>query len=157
MAHDAPHVTRRSMLQSSGGTFAAFGVAAVSGHWPKLLLSRLRVQDVTAKSFLPYLGKTLVFQSPAEDCGETSSGKELKLTKVSPHESITRIESRNSTNDGKRRRESFSLLFEHASAGPVSTGLRQLTHPEFEDFQVFLSEVGMPKPDGTVYLEAVFG
>ena len=157
MAHDAPHVTRRSMLQSSGGTFAAFGVAAVSGHWPKLLLSRLRLQDVTAKSFLPFLGETFVFQGPAEDCGETSSGQELKLTKVSPHESITRIGSRNSANYGKRRRESFSLLFEQKAGKPLNSGLHRLMHADFEDFQVFLSPVGVPGRNGTIRLEAIFG
>jgi hypothetical protein len=81
----------------------------------------------------------------------------LKLAKVSSHESISRIESRIPAIDGKRRRESFSLLFEQTTGVTLGPGLHELIHPKFEDFQVFLSPVGMPGRDGTVYLEAVFG
>jgi len=39
----------------------------------------------------------------------------------------------------------------------LGEGLRRLAHADFEDFQLFLSPVGMPGRDGTIYLEAVFG
>jgi hypothetical protein len=155
MASKEKQVTRRSVLQTSGGTFAAVGAAAIFGHWPLLRLNRLRLQDVRAESFLPYLEKTLVFQRPAE--GQSPATAELKLAKVSPHHSISRIESRNPATHAKRRRESFSLLFEQKSSTPLGPGLHELRHPDFEDFQVFLSPVGKPGRDGTIFVEAVFG
>jgi hypothetical protein len=157
MAHKGKQVTRRSVLQMSGGTFAAAGAAAVSGPWSILRLYRHRVQDVRAESFFPYLGEKLVFSRSAGDQNAGATTAELKLANVSPHEGISRIESRISALDGKRRRESFSLLFEQNSGMPLGPGLRQLMHPQFEDFQLFLSPVGMPGRDGTIYLEAVFG
>jgi len=61
MARKEKQVTRRSILQLSGGAFAVAGVAAISGPWPSVRLNRFRLQDVSAESFLPYVGKTLVF------------------------------------------------------------------------------------------------
>jgi hypothetical protein len=145
------------MLQMSWGTFAVAGVAAISGPWRIPKLNRYRLQDVDAETFLPYLGKSLVFQRPPEDCSLSPTTAKLKLAKVVPHENISRIESRNPTKYGKRRRESFSLLFEQKGGKPLGPGLHRLAHTDFEDFQLFLSQVGVPGPDGTIYLEAIFG
>ena len=157
MARKGRQVTRRSILQLSGGAFAVAGVAAISGPWPSVRLNRFRLQDVSAESFLPYVGKTLVFESSAGDQHFTSPTAEFRLAKVTPHESISRIESRNPATYGKRKRESFSLLFEQKGGAPLGEGLHRLAHADFEDFQLFLSPVGMPGQDGTIYLEAIFG
>jgi len=157
MAHQGTQVTRRSMLQMSGGAFAVAGVASVSGQWPILGLGRFRLEDVSAQSFLPYLGKTLLFERSPEDRSLSSTTAELKLAKVIPHESISRLESRNPGKYGIRRRESFSLLFEQKDGKPLGPGLHRLAHADFENFQLFLSPVGVPEKNGTVYLEAIFG
>ena len=95
MARNGKQVTRRSILQLSGGAFAVAGVAAISDPWPIVRFNRFRLQDVNAESFLPYVGKTLVFESSAGDQSFASPTAELRLAKVTPHENISRIESRN--------------------------------------------------------------
>lgn len=157
MARNGKQVTRRSILQLSGGAFAVAGVAAISQPWPLVRFNRFRLQDVNAESFLPYVGKTLIFESSAGEQSFASATMELRLAKVTPHENISRIESHNPAMKGKRKRESFSLLFEQKDPEPLGQGLHRLTHADFEDFQLFLCHVGAPGPDGTVYVEAVFG
>jgi hypothetical protein len=157
MARKGKQVTRRSILRLSGNAFAVAGVAAISGPWPSVRLNRFRLQDVNADSFHPYVGKKLAFERPAGDQSFGSPTAELRLSKVTPHENISRIESRNPAIYGSRRRESFSLLFEQKDGKPLGPGLHRLAHADFEDFQLFLSQVGMPEQDGTIYLEAIFG
>jgi hypothetical protein len=157
MARKGKQVTRRSILRLSGEAFAVAGVAAISGPWPSVRLNRFRLQDVDAESFLPFVGRTLAFERPACDQNFASATTELRLAKVTPHENISRIESHNPAMNGKRKRESFSLLFEQKGGTPLGQGLHRLAHADFEDFQLFLSQVGMPGQDGTIYLEAIFG
>ena len=145
------------MLQMSWGTFAVAGVATISGPWRIPKLNRFRLQDVDAQTFLPYIGRTLNFQRPPEDRRFSSTTVQLKLAKVMPHENISRIEWRNPAKYGKRQRQSFSLLFEKNGGKPLGPGLHRLAHADFEDFRLFLSQVGVPGQDGTIYLEAIFG
>jgi hypothetical protein len=156
MAHKDSQVSRRSMLKMSGGTLAVAGVGAVTGHWQIPRLHRFRVRDVDAAAFLPYVGNTFLFQEASEDRKGLRSNVELRLAKVESHKTISRIESQSPAEHGKRNRESFSLLFHQNAGEPLSAGIYRLDHANFKDFHIFLSPVGTPGKNGTVYLEAIF-
>src|SRR5208283_5158264 len=111
MTHEGTPITRRSMLQMSWGGFAAAGVAAISRPWRIPALNRYRLEDVNADAFLPYLGKTLVFERPLEDGILSSRNVELQLAEVTPHRNLSRFEQQNRVRNAVRKRESFSLLF----------------------------------------------
>jgi len=157
MAENGTRVTRRSLLQMSWRTAAIAGVTGVCKYLTVWKSSKQRLQDVTADSFRPYEGRELVFARPVADRRVFSRSVELKLAKVTAHERIARIESRNPAKYGKRSRESFSLLFELKDAEPLGEGLHRLVHGDFEGCQLFLSQVSKPRPDGTLLYEAVFG
>lgn len=155
MTHEGTPITRRSMLQMSWGGFTAAGVAAISRPWRIPGLNRYRLQDVNAETFLPYVGKSLVFHGPFENGTLSCRTVELQLAEVSPHKNLSCLEER-ATSTG-RKRESFSLLFRQVNGKPLGPGLHRLAHADFEDFQILLTQVGVPSGDGATYHEAVFG
>jgi len=155
MAQEGTPITRRSMLQMSCGGFATAGVATISGSWPLLKLDRHRLRDVTAETFLPYVGKTLVLERPSEGCTLFCTTAELQLVAVSPHAHLSRLEDR--TVRAERKRESFSLMFKPDTGSPPESGLYRLRHIDFEGVQILLTRVGVVGRDGSCYLEAVFG
>ena len=157
MTHEAVRVTRRSVLETMSWATVVAGIGAISSHWAIRGLRRYRLEDVAAETFRPYVGHHLIFERPAEGSTSATRKVELKLTKVTSHENISQIESRDSAKCGKRQRESFSLLFEQKGSEALGPGLHRLANHKFEDFQIFLSPVGVRAPDGTNYLEAIFG
>jgi hypothetical protein len=157
MAHKGTQVTRRSMLQMSASTLTVAGVAAISGHWQILKRNLLRVQDVDSETFLAYIGKTLRFVPSKQAHSLSSATVDLILTAVTAHEDISRHESQKPSMYGRRQRQSFSLLFQQQGGKPLEAGIHRLVHADFEDFEVFLSPVGMPRSDGRRHLEAIFG
>jgi hypothetical protein len=157
MAHKGTQVTRRSMLQMGGSTLAVAGVAAISGHWQIPKLNLFRVQDVDSETFLAYIGKTLRFVPAKEEHSFSPEPVNLKLTAVTRHEDISRHESQKPGMYGRRQRQSFSLFFQQEGGKPLAAGIHRLVHANFENFQIFVSPVGMPGSDGRRHLEAVFG
>jgi len=157
MAYQGTRVSRRSLLQLSWQGIAALGLARLPGGLRLWKQTRLRIEDVTAESFLPFVGRKFTFHCPAQGGNSTASSVNLKLASVMRHENISRIESGIPAIRGKRRRESFSLLFELRGEDPLGPGLHQLEHPDFEASPLLLSQVCGSKRDSTMYYEAVFG
>jgi hypothetical protein len=155
MADSSKTITRRSLIQLSGGA-AAFVGAARAGECLKLW-QKVQLQDLTAESFRRYEGQNLVFSRPAAAGAILTRTVTLKLAKVSTHERVAQIEVRNPEKYAKRDRESFSLLFELAGGEPLGNGLHRLLHPDFAGHQLFLAQISRPRTDGTRLYEAVFG
>ena len=149
-------ITRRTLLQMSCGAVAVAGFPTipVSGSWPRSLSGRFGLDEVQADTFLRYLGRTLMFRGSQ---APQSSPTELTLVKVTRHSKPAGIESRGLTIQEMRPREPFSLLFEKKNDRPLGPGLQRLEHPDFENFELLLSRVGRPSPDGAICFEAVFG
>jgi hypothetical protein len=150
-------VTRRSVLQTGWRAAALAGVAGACRSVAAWKRSKGRLQSVTVESFKPYEGQGFLFARPRVAAALFSRTVELKLAKVTPHEHISRLESRDPAARGKRSRESFSLLFELKGGEPLGEGLHRLVHRDFEGCEIFLSQVSRPRPDGTLLYEAVFG
>jgi hypothetical protein len=145
------------VLQTGWRAAALAGVAGACRSIAVWKRSKGRLQSVTAESFKPYEGQDFLFARPRAGAALFSRTVELKLAKVTPHEHISRLESREAATRGKRTRESFSLLFELKGGEPLGEGLHRLVHREFEGCEIFLSRVSRPRPDGTLLYEAVFG
>ncbi len=156
MAENRMVVTRRSLLQTSWRTAALAGVASACQYLPGLKRAKQKLQELTAESFLPFEGRDLVFARPVTGGGVFSRTVELKLVKVTTHERVLEIESRNPALAGKRARKPFSLAFE-LRGEPLGEGLHRLIHKDFSGCEIFLSRVSRPRPDGTLLYEAVFG
>jgi hypothetical protein len=158
MAQNGSPISRRLLLQWSAGLAACFGAtSATAGQlspWPR---STQPMQDLTAESFLPYVGHTMRFARPLAKGALLSRTAELKLLKVDGHDAITRIESHAPANHPERTRASFSLVFELTDQAPLEDGLHRLVHSDFAGHALFVSEVSRPRPDGTRFYEAVFG
>jgi hypothetical protein len=116
----------------------------------------LRLQDLTADTFRPYLGRVIEFRASATPSGIPSGNVALRLAKIDRHDHLSLVESRNPAAQGKRTRKPFSLLFESRGA-PLSAGLQTIAHKDFASCELLLSPVCRPKADGTIYYEAVFG
>jgi len=157
MAENRMVVTRRSLLQISWQTAALAGVASVCQYLPGLKRAKQNLQDLTAESFLPFEGRNLVFARPVAGGGVFSRTVELKLAKVTTHERVLEIESRNPALADKRARKPFSLAFELRGGEPLGEGLHRLVHKDFSGCEIFLSRISRPRPDGTLIYEAVFG
>jgi hypothetical protein len=158
MAENGTNVTRRTLLQWSGGVAAFFAAAGACGSqlapWNA---SHSELSELTAESFLPFEGQTLVFSRPAPKGSILSRTVALKLVKVDRHERVTRVEARNAERYGKRARAPFSLVLKLTGSEPLGDGLHRLVHRDFSGHQLFLSQVGQPGPDGGLLYEAVFG
>lgn len=157
MAENRRIVTRRSLLGIGWRAAALASVAGACRHLAVWKGAKQSLQDVTAESFKPYEGHDLVFSRPIAGRGLVSKSVELKLAKVTVHERIAEIESRNPALKGKRTRTPFSLAFELKGGEPLSEGLHRLIHKDFDGCQIFLSRVSAPRADGTLLYEAVFG
>jgi hypothetical protein len=158
MAENGTNVTRRTLLQWSGGMAAFFAAAgACGGQLVPWNAAHSGLSELTAESFLPFEGQTLVFSRPVPKGSIFSQTVELKLVKVDRHERVSRIEAKNAGRYGKRARAPFSLALELAGGQPLGDGLHRLVHRNFSWHQLFLSQVGQPRSDGGLLYEAVFG
>jgi len=156
MADQTKHLTRRSVLHLSWCGLATAGAA--SSILSKVAkLNRKHVGNVTEEDFLPYVGKKLTFRGLPSGLDLAPAGATLILARVTSHGSIRKVEARNPAKYGKRKRESFSLLFELQDGEPLGSGLHQLAHPDFEGFHLFLSPISQPKSNRSMLYEAVFG
>ena len=158
MAENGTNVTRRTLLQWSGGMAAFFAAAgACGGQLTPWNASNPELSELTAASFLPFEGQTLVFSRPVPKGSILSRTVEMKLVKVEQHEKVTRVEAQNAGQYGKRTRAPFSLVLELQGSEPLGDGLHRLVHRDFSGHQLFLSQVGQTRPDGGLLYEAVFG
>jgi hypothetical protein len=158
MAENGTNVTRRTLLQWSGGMAAFFAAAgACASQLAPWNASNAELSELTAESFLPFEGQTLVFSRPVPKGSILSRTVELKLVKVDRHERVTRVEAQRAGRYGKRARAPFSLVLELAGSEPLGDGLHRLVHRDFSGHQLFLSQVGQPRPDGGLLYEVVFG
>jgi len=155
MALNGWHLSRRSLLKMSGQSLLAAGVAQ-AGALYAFVKPRRGLESATAESFMAHVGRTLVFLKPAEERGAGSATVELKLKSVEQHEYIARLEAGMPGTYGKRKRDSFTLLFEKPGSEPLSAGLHEFAQGEFKGCPVFLSRVGGGKK-GPLRYEAVFG
>jgi hypothetical protein len=158
MAENGTNVTRRTLLQWSGGMAAFFAAAgACGGQIAPWNASHSELSELTAESFLPFKGQTLVFSRPVPKGSILSRTVALRLVKVEQHERVTGIEAQNAGRYGKRARAPFSLVLKLTGSEPLGDGLHRLVHRDFSGHQLFLSQVGQPRPDGGLLYEAVFG
>jgi len=156
MADQGKQITRRSVLHLSWCGLATAGVA--SSLLSKVAkLNKKHVGNVTEEEFLPYVGKKLTFRRFPSVDNLAPAEATLILARVTSHQSIRKIEARNPGKYGKRKRESFSLLFELQQGEPLESGLHQLAHPDFEGFDLFVSPISQPKNNRSMLYEAVFG
>ena len=156
MAKKGTQVTRRGLLQIGGRSLFAGALATLCRPFAFASPAAIRLQDVTADTFEPYLGRVIEFRAPATPSGIPSRNVALKLAKIDRHDHLSLMESRNPATRGKRTREPFSLLFE-SHGTPLSAGLHTIAHKNFASCELLLSAVCGPKADGTIYYEAVFG
>jgi hypothetical protein len=158
MAENGTNVTRRTLLQWSGGMAAFFAAAgACGGQLAPWNPSPSKLSELTAESFLPFEGQTLVFSRPVPKGSILSQTVKLKLVKVDQHERVIRVEAQNAARYGKRTRAPFSLVLELESSEPLGDGLHRLVHRDFSGHQLFLSQIGQPQVGGALLYEAVFG
>jgi hypothetical protein len=157
MADKGSRLTRRSLLEMSWQSLVVTLVARANGRIAFAKSARSGLESATAESFTPYIGKTLTFVQPAGERGIVSPAVGLKLKTVSRHENIARIEARMPAIDGKRKRESFSLLLELPGREPLGPGLHEFARGEFKGCPVFLSRVQSAKNHEPIFYEAVFG
>jgi hypothetical protein len=155
MAKKGTQVTRRGLLQIGGRSLFAAALTTLCRPFAFAHPAGLRLQDVTADTFAPYLGRYIEFRTPATPPGVSSGNAALRLAKIDRHDHLSLLESQNPATRCKRNREPFSLLFE--SRTQLSSGLHTIAHSEFAHCELLLSPVCRPKADGTIYYEAVFG
>ena len=98
----------------------------------------------TRATFEPYVGG--IFQAP------NARGKLINLTllSVTPYKASTKTRI---SSVKARETDSFSLMFEAASALPPFTSIHQVSHPALGKFDLFLTP---REKDGAFYYEAVF-
>jgi len=156
MAKKGRQVTRRGLLQIGGRSLFAGALATLCRPFAFASAAAMRLQDVTADTFEPYLGRFIEFKAPASASGVSTGKVALRLASIDRHDHLSRMESRNPATRGKRTREPFSLLFE-SHGTPLSAGLHTIAHRDFASCELLLSAVCRPKADGTIYYEAVFG
>ena len=148
-------VTRRGLLQIGGRSLFAAALATLCRPFAFAHSAAVRLQDVTADTFLPYLGRVIEFRAPVTPLA-SSSKVALVLAGIDRHDHLSIAESRNPATRGKRTREPFSLLFESRGTR-LPEGLHAIAHRDFAACELLLSAIGRPKADGTIYYEAVFG
>ena len=156
MAKNGSQVTRRGLLQIGGRSLFAAALTTLCRPFAFAHSAPVRLQDITADTFLPYVGRAVEFRTPVTPLGSSSGKVTLMLARVDRHDHLCLAESRNPATQGKRTREPFSLLFESRGTR-LSTGLHTIAHRDFASCELLLSPVCRPKADGTIYYEAVFG
>jgi len=136
-------------------------VAGVAGTKPLTALVRRvgrgGLESATADSFSPLVGRTLSFRESPSEGSILPSTVAMKLVSVTRHEHISRLERQIPELRGKRKRESFSLLFELSGSKPLGTGLHEFTRGEFKGCPVLLSRVASASKTGLFHYEAIFG
>jgi hypothetical protein len=156
MAKKGTQVTRRGLLQIGSRSLFAVALTTLCRPFAFAHSAAVRLQDVTADTFLPYLGRVIEFRTPVTPLASSSGKVALVLARIDRHGHLSLAESRNPATRGKRTREPFSLLFESRGT-QLSEGLHTIAHRDFASCELLLSPVGRPKADGTIYYEAVFG
>src|ERR1700743_866833 len=137
MAENGTNGTRKTLLQWSGGMAAFFAAAgACGGQLAPWNASNPELSELTAESFLPFEGQTLVLSRPVPKGSILSRTVEMKLIKVEQHEKVTRVEAQNAGQDGKRPRAPFSLVLELQGGDPLGDGLHRLVHRDFSGHQL---------------------
>jgi hypothetical protein len=150
-------LTRRSLLDIGWRSLVVAGVARANRLIALAAPARHGLENATAESFAPHVGETFGFLKSARDRGVLSPAVELRLTAVSHHDNIARIEARMPAIRGQRKRDSFSLLFELPGREPLGPGLHEFAHGEFKGCPILLSQVQSVKNQGPIRYEAVFG
>jgi hypothetical protein len=156
MAKKGTQVTRRGLLQIGSRSLFAVALTTLCRPFAFAHSAAVRLQDVTADTFLPFLGRVIEFRTPVTPLASSSRKAALVLARIDRHGHLSLAESRNPATRGKRTREPFSLLFESRGT-QLSEGLHTIAHRDFASCELLLSPVGRPKADGTIYYEAVFG
>jgi hypothetical protein len=156
MAKKGRQVTRRGWLQIVGRSLFAGALATLCRPFAFASPAAMRLEDVTADTFEPYLGRFIEFKAPISASGVSTGKVALRLASIDRHDHLSLIESQNPATQGKRTREPFSLLFE-SHGTQLSAGLHTVVHRDFASCELLLSPVCRPKADGTIYYEAVFG
>jgi hypothetical protein len=149
-------ITRRGLLQIGGRSLFAAALATLCRPFAFAHSAAVRLQDVTADTFLPYLGRVIEFRTPVTPLASSYGNVALVLAGIDRHDHLSIAESRNPATRGKRTREPFSLLFESCGTR-LPEGLHAIADRDFAACELLLSPVGRPKADGTIYYEAVFG
>lgn len=157
MANKGSYLSRRSLLEMSWWSVVVAGVARANRLIAFAAPARRGLENATAESFAPYAGETFEFLKSVGERGIVSPTVELRLKAVSRHDNIARIETRMPAIRGKRKRESFSLLFELPGHEPLGPGLHEFAHGEFKGCPIFLSQVQSAKSNGLILYEAIFG
>jgi len=157
MADTRSRLSRRSLLGMSWRGVVAAGVMQADRLTAWAMPMRRGLESATAESFQPGVGKTFEFLKPAGERGLFASTVSLKLMAVTRHEHLARIEARSPALRGKRKRESFSLLFELQGREPLGPGLHEFARGEFRGCPLFLSRVESSGNNLPIRYEAVFG
>jgi hypothetical protein len=117
-----------------------------SGPRPGIKIS---MENYSSETFEPYVGKTLLFEGPADGRGGAGDRVELELLEVIQQQS-------GSPRAGFRK--PFTLLFALRSSTPLGNGLHKIVHDRFEACDWFLNRVSLREGDPrTAYYQAVFG
>jgi uncharacterized protein DUF6916 len=157
MANTRSCMSRRSLLGLSWRSLVAAGVMRADRLVAFANPPRRGLETATAESFDPCIGKTFEFLKPAAERGLLAPTVAMELKAVARHENIARIEARTPSLRGKRKRDSFSLLFEMQGAEPLGPGLHEFAQGEFRGCPVLLTRVGSAASKLPARYEAVFG
>jgi len=157
MADTRSCLSRRSLLGMSWRGLVAAGLIHANRLSALAMPARRGLETAAAEWFTPSIGKTFEFLKPAGEGGLFAPTVALKLTAVTRHENIAQIEARMASLRGKRKRESFSLLFELQGREPLGPGLHEFAQGEFRRCALFLSRVGSSGDSLPIRYEAVFG
>ena len=157
MADTRSCLSRRSLLGMSWRGVVAAGVMKADRLAAFAMPMRRGLEGATAESFQPGVGKTFEFLKPAGERSLFTPTVRLKLTAVTRHENIARIEARRPALRGKRKRESISLLFELQGREPLGPSLHEFARGEFRGCPLFLSRVEGSDNHHPLRYEAVFG
>jgi hypothetical protein len=157
MANTLSRLSRRSLLGLSWRSLVAAGVMRADRLVAFAKPPRRGLETATAESFDPGIGKTFEFLKPAAERGLLAPTVALELKAVARHENIARIEARTPSLSRKRKRQSFSLLFEMQRGEPLGPGLHEFAQGEFRGCPVLLTRVLGTGSNLPLRYEAVFG
>jgi len=157
MADTQSCLSRRSLLGMSWRSLVAAGVLRADQLAAFAKPATQGLEKATAESFDPSIGKTFEFLKPAAERGLLAPTVSLKLEAVTRHENIARMEAQKPSLRGKRKRESFSLLFEMQGREPLGPGLHEFAQGEFRGCPVLLTRVNSVGSNLPMHYEAVFG
>ena len=157
MAERRSRLSRRSLLGMGWWGFVAAGVAPTGRLFAIAKPSGRGLERATAESFEPQIGQTFEFLKPEAERGLFASTVSLKLEEVTRHTEIARLEERRPALRGKRKRQSFSLVFLLQGSNPLGQGLHVFSRGTFCGCPLFLSRVQSSDNKLPLRYEAVFG